>query len=67
MRFTEIIENSETYCVILQELVPHLKTLSTLEQWFTGVRLLGSYLTSLSRLFPRRSRQRLWTDAAEGD
>jgi len=42
------------------------KTLSILERWFTGVRLLGSYLTSLSRLFPRRSLQRLLTNAAEG-
>ena len=42
------------------------KALSTLERWFTGVRLLGSYLTCLSRLFPRRSRQGLLTDAAQG-
>ena len=42
------------------------KMFSTLVRWFTGVRLLGSYLTRLSRLFPQRSRQGLLTDAAEG-
>ena len=39
---------------------------STLERWFTGVRLLGSYLTCFPCLFLRRSRQGLLTHAAEG-
>ena len=42
------------------------RTFSTLVRWFTGVRLLGSYLTRLSRLFPLCSRQGLLTNAAEG-
>jgi len=42
------------------------KLVSTLERWFTGVRLLGPYLTCLARLLPRRSRQGLLSYAAEG-
>ena len=41
-------------------------TLSTLHQWFTHVRLLGSHLTPSRAPFPRRSPPRLLTDAARG-
>jgi hypothetical protein len=41
-------------------------TLSTLQQWFTHVRLLGSHLTPSPAPFPRRSPPRLLTAAARG-